>query len=158
KIGWDTVFGTVPPTNTATVAVLDTGVDASHPDLAANLDAGTSILDGSDGMSDPHGHGTWLAGIIAAITNNNTGIAGVGHDRVRIVPVTVLDANGVGQDSDIIAGVMWAVEHDADVILMGFSNPDFSSHLQEAIDYAWSKGVVLVAATGNDGVSTATFP
>src|SRR5713101_1509282 len=158
KIGWDTVYGTIHPTNTAIVAVLDTGVDPSHPDLQANVDPGTSILDGLDGLHDPHGHGTWLAGIIAAVTNNNTGIAGVSPDGVRIMPVTVLDANGLGQDSDVIAGVIWAADHHADVILMGFSNAGFSPLLQDAIDYAWSKGVVLVAAAGNDGVNTPTFP
>ena len=158
KIGWDTVYSTIHPTNTATVAVLDTGVDASHPDLQANVDPGTSILDGSNGLRDPYGHGTWLAGIVAAVTNNGTGLAGISPDGVRLVPVTVLDANGIGQDSDIIAGVVWAADHGADVILMSFSNPDFSVHLQEAIDYAWSKGTVLVAAAGNDAVNNPTFP
>src|SRR4029450_11922896 len=68
------------------------------------------------------------------------------------------DANGLGQDSDIIAGVVYAADHGADVILMGFSNPGFSSALQDAIDYAWSKGAVLVAATGNDGSSAPNYP
>ena len=74
------------------------------------------------------------------------------------MPVTVLDANGEGRDSDVIAGVIWAADHGADVILMAFSNPGFSQNLQDAIDYAWSRGAVLVAAVGNDGVGTPTFP
>src|SRR5437016_1762419 len=74
------------------------------------------------------------------------------------MPVTVLDANGLGQDSDVIAGVIWAADHGADVIVMAFSNPGFSQNLQDALDYAWSRNVVLVAATGNDAVSTPTFP
>ena len=74
------------------------------------------------------------------------------------MPVTVLGPDGTGQDSDIIAGVVWAADHGADVILMAFSNSGYSAALQAAIDYAWSKGVVLVAATGNDGSSTAAFP
>src|SRR2546425_1765904 len=74
------------------------------------------------------------------------------------MPVTVLDANGLGQDSDVIAGVIWAADHGADVIVMAFSNPGFSQNLQDALDYAWSKNVVLVAATGNDALSTPTFP
>src|SRR6185295_11210985 len=81
-----------------------------------------------------------------------------GYAGVRVMPVTVLDAQGLGQDSDIIAGVLWAVDHGADVILMAFSNPGFSESLQEAIDYAWSRGVVLVAAVGNDAVTAPTFP
>ena len=98
-------------------------------------------------MTDPSGHGTWLAGIIAARTGGASpdGIAGVAYDGVRIMPVTVLNANGEGLDSDVIAGVIWAVDHGAHVILMAFSNPGFSPALQEAIDYAWSRGVVLVA-------------
>ena len=158
KIGWDQVFGTITPTGSTTVAILDTGVDASHGELAGKLITCNSILDGSDCTSDPHGHGTWLSGIIAANTDNNNGIAGVGYAGVKIMPVTVLGADGTGQDSDIIAGVIWAADHGADIILMGFSNPGFSQNLQDAIDYAWSKNVVLVAATGNDGVNTPTFP
>src|SRR3989475_8142248 len=161
KIGWDQVFGAVTPTGSAIVAILDTGVDAHHPDLAGNVIPGTSTLDiRSDGTTDPSGHGTWVAGIAAAQTNTTPveGIAGVAYARVRIMPVTVLDVNGLGQDSDVIAGVIWAADHGADVIVMAFSNPGFSHNLQDALDYAWSKHVVLVAATGNDGVSTRTFP
>jgi hypothetical protein len=157
KIGWDLVFGSVTPTGSALVAVLDTGVDAQHPDLAANVMSGRSILDGSSGTTDLSGHGTWIAGIVAAQTNI-VGIAGVAYAGVRIMPVTVLGANGLGQDSDIIAGVIWAADHGADVIVMAFSSPGFSQNLQDAIDYAWSKNVILVAATGNDGLDTPTFP
>ncbi len=74
------------------------------------------------------------------------------------MPVTVLGADGTGQDSDIIEGVVYAAEHDADVILMAFSNPGYSEMLQAAIDYAWDEGAVLVAATGNDGSSSPQFP
>ena len=74
------------------------------------------------------------------------------------MPVTVLDADGLGRDSDIIEGVVWAVDHGADVINMSFRNPGYSSALQAAIDYAWDNDVVVVAATGNDGSSSVTFP
>jgi subtilisin family serine protease len=160
RIGWDLPFGSTSPTSNVVVAVLDTGIEGSHPDLAGNTIAGTSILDGSNGLSDPSGHGTMVAGTVAARTNTNppAGIAGVAYAGVRLMPVTVLNADGVGQDSDIIAGVVWAVDHGADVILMAFSNPGFSESLQEAIDYAWSSNIVLVAATGNDGVDAPTFP
>lgn len=160
RIGWDQVFGSVTPKGTSKVALLDTGVDAFHPDLAGKVAPGTSLLDGSNGMTDPSGHGTWLAGIIAAQTDNVPvdGIAGVAYTGVTVMPVTVLNANGEGQDSDIIAGVIWAVDQGADVILMAFSNPGFSPSLQEAVDYAWSKGVVLVAAVGNAAMTGTTFP
>ena len=146
------------PSGSAVVALLDTGVDGSHPDLAGQLVPGTSILDGSDGTTDPNGHGTAMAGIIAAQTDNGQGIAGIGYAGVKVMPVTVLGADGQGQDSDIILGVVYAVDHGADVINMSFSNPGFSAALQAAIDYAWAHDVVVVAAVGNDGSSTATFP
>src|SRR4051812_21329110 len=158
KIGWDNLYGSVHALSTATVAVLDTGVDASHEDLQHQLAAGTSILDGSAGTTDPNGHGTEMAGIVAAETDNTVGIAGVGYEGVKVMPVTVLGADGTGQDSDVISGVVYAVDHGADVILMSFSNGGFSPSLQDAIDYAWDSNVVVVAATGNGGASTPTFP
>ena len=118
---------------------------------------GTSLVGGS-ATTDPNGHGTAMAGIIAAETGNGTGIAGIGFAGVSIMPVTVLDEQGLGQDSDIIEGIVWAVDHGADVINMSFSNPGFSPALQAAIDYAWANDVVLVAATGNDASSTVTYP
>lgn len=81
---------------TTTVALLDTGVDADHPDLSGHVITGTSILDGSAGLSDPNGHGTWLAGIIAANTDNDIGIAGIGYSGVNIMPVTVIGPDGTG--------------------------------------------------------------
>ncbi len=99
-----------------------------------------------------------MAGIVAAETDNAFGVAGTAYAGVSVLPITVLGADGTGQDTDIIAGVVHAADADADVILMAFSNPGFSAALQAAIDYAWDSGSVLVAATGNDGVSSATFP
>ncbi len=157
KIGWDSLFGVVNPFGQATVAVLDTGVDASHPDLLGNIVSGTSVIDGSGGTVDLNGHGTALAGIVAAVSNN-IGIVGIGFSGVKIMPVKVLSDGGTGQESDIISGVIYAADNGADIILMGFSNPGFSQNLQDAIDYAWSKNVVLVAATGNDAVSDPTYP
>ncbi|HEX5014853.1 MAG TPA: S8 family serine peptidase, partial [Candidatus Limnocylindrales bacterium] len=156
KIGWDQVSGNVV-SGSATVAVLDTGVDGSQPDLAGQLVGGASFVGGS-ATTDPNGHGTAMAGIVAASTDNGIGIAGVGFDGVSIMPVSVLGADGTGRDSDVIEGLVWAADHGADVGLMAFSAPSYSSALQAAVDYAWSKGMVLVAATGNDGSSSAAFP
>src|SRR5438876_6475377 len=158
QISWDQVYGSVTPTSLATVAVLDTGVDASHPDLTDNVVPGTSILDGSDGTTDPNGHGTWVSGLVAARLNQAQGTGGVGYSLVQVMPVTVLGADGTGYDGDIIAGVVYAADHGASVILMAFSASCYSDSLQEAIDYAWSNNVVIVAAAGNDGSNTGTFP
>src|SRR5438128_7867652 len=158
QIGWQQVYGSVLPVGTATIAVLDTGVDATHPDLAGRVLSGYSAFAGSDPLTDPNGHGTEMAGISVAATDNQTGVAGVAYSGVSILPVQVLDSTGVGQDSDIVNGVIWAADNGANVVLMPFSNGGFSQTLQDAVSYAWSKGVVLVAATGNDSSSSATYP
>src|SRR5262249_54192493 len=135
KISWDQVYGVVNPHYFTKVAVLDTGVDATHPDLNGVVVPGWSVFEGSDPLADENGHGTWLAGIVAARTDNLQGIAGVGYAYVQVMPVKVLTPDGLGQDSDIIQGIMWAADNGASVILMAFSNTDFSNALQDAIDY-----------------------
>ncbi len=153
-VGWDQIYGSANPLGSSTIAVLDTGVSGSTGDL--NLGAGWSVF-GTDPTNDPNGHGTAVASIAAATTGNG-GIAGVDFSPVTILPVQVLDSSGLGQDSDIVQGVVWAADNGANVILMSFSNPGYSQALQDAISYAWGKGAVVVAATGNDGVSTPTYP
>jgi subtilisin family serine protease len=157
KIGWDTARDSVTPSGSATIAVLDTGVNVSAAELTGRSVAGWSAF-GTDPASDPNGHGTQLASIAAAQTDNAAGIAGVAYAGAKVMPVQVLGADGTGQDSDVIEGVVKAADAGAHVILMGFSNPGFSQSLQDAIDYAWSKGAVLVAATGNAGSSEPTYP
>ena len=156
-IGWEDVHGVVNPAGSATLAVLDTGVDASAPDLAGRLVQGWSF-DGSDPATDPNGHGTHVATISAGGADDGTGIAGVAYAGVSVMPVRVLAADGTGTDADIIEGLVYAVDHGANVVVMAFSNPGESAALQAAVDYAWSQGVVVVAAAGNDGGSTATYP
>ena len=157
RIGWPTVRSD-PPAGSAVVAVLDTGVDATHPDLAGMLTAGASFVDGSVAGVDPHGHGTWMAGLVAALTDNGQGIAGTGDNALQVMPVTVIGPDGTGRDGDIINGIVYAVDHGADVILMAFSSSDYSAALQAAVDYAWQHDVVIVAAAGNDGSATAAYP
>ena len=131
------------------MAILDTGV-ADVADLAGKLVGGAT--------GDPHGHGTWMAGIVAATTDNGIGIAGVGYDGVSVLPITVLGADGVGYDSAIIDGIYAAITADADVILMAFSSPNQSAALQKAVNDALSAGVVLVASVGNDASTAASYP
>jgi hypothetical protein len=154
---WDTAYTTIPVTGSATLAVLDTGIDATHPDLAGRMGTGQSFT-ASVPTVDTNGHGTALAGIAAADVNNGLGIAGVAYSPVQILPVQVLQTDGTGWDADVVAGVLWAADNNADVILMGFSSTEYSAALADAVAYAESKGVVIVAASGNDGTSTATYP
>jgi hypothetical protein len=118
-IGWDQIYGTANPLGSSTIAVLDTGVSASTTDL--NLGSGWSAF-GTDPTNDPNGHGTAVASIAAATADDGIGVAGVDFANPTILPVQVLDSNGLGQDSDIIRGVVWAADHGANVILMSFSN------------------------------------
>ncbi|GIM93320.1 S8 family peptidase [Paractinoplanes toevensis] len=133
-----------------TVAVLDSGVDPGHPDLAGQLLPGADLTDGTEGPShDVHGHGTHVAGTIAAATGNGTGIAGIAPD-VRILPVRVLGDNGAGYMSVAAQGVIWAADHGADVINLSISGPAEEQSMTYAIAYARGKNVVVVAAAGND--------
>src|SRR5262249_37435510 len=91
-IGWDPAYGAARPPGSSVVAVLDPGVDAGQADLAGRLVPGTSLLAGQDPDVDPNGHGTAMAGIIAAVTDNGRGVAGIGYVGVQVMPVTVLDA------------------------------------------------------------------
>ncbi|MCM4083777.1 S8 family serine peptidase [Paractinoplanes hotanensis] len=132
-----------------TVAVVDSGVDASHPDLAGHVLPGADFITGTEGTAvDPHGHGTHVAGTVAALTGNGVGIAGMAPDA-QILPVRVLDANGNGYMSDVANGIAYAAEHGADVINLSVSATSQVGAVTNAVAYARSKGVVVVAAGGN---------
>ena len=157
QIGWDQVHGVSDPSGSATLAILDTGVDSATPDLAGRVVGGWSAF-GTDPAADANGHGTHVATIAAAKADDGTGIAGVAYKGVKVMPVQVLSPDGTGTDADIINGLVYAVDHGADVVLMAFSNPGESAALQDAVNYAWSHGVVVVAAAGNDGSATPSYP
>jgi len=131
------------------VAVLDSGVDGEHPDLAGKVLPGFNTLSGNPDARDDNGHGTAVAGLIAASTDNGTGIAGLCWD-CRILPVKVVDASGVGNDASLAAGIRWAADNGARVINMSLGGEGESRLLREAIDYATARGIVLVAASGNE--------
>jgi len=139
------------------IAVNDTGVDASHPDLAGKLVAGTSYISGESELADGYGHGTHVAGIAAAATNNSAGIAGLGWD-CKIMPVKVLDDTGSGSVSSVANGVIWAADHGAWVINMSYGGNSYSQTEQEALNHAYNQGCVLVAAAGNGGNRLINYP
>ena len=156
----------------ALVAVVDTGVDLGHPDLAANLvtysDADMVHPSGSDGAQDANGHGTHVAGIVAAISGNGLGVAGTAPSA-KVLPVRVLDDEGSGNDAQISSGIRYAADKGAKVInlslgyLSGAGEVLRVTGLQlgpvySAIDYAWSKGAVVVVAAGNDSVPLCAEP
>ena len=150
---WDSTRGAAG----IVIAVVDTGVDALHPDLLGATVAGRDLVDDDVDPADDEGHGTGVAGVIAARTNNLMGLAGVCW-ACSLMPVKVLDSNGWGKTSTIAAGIVWAVDHGARVVNMSFGGPGTTSALDAAVSYAARKDAVLVAAAGNSGVDTPFFP
>ena len=157
-----TSFESTWPTTDGTgvvVAVVDTGVRGDHEDLAGVVLPGLDLVDGSDGRIDPNGHGTHVAGVIAAATQNGRGVSGAAPG-VRILPVRVLAADGSGQSSDVAAGIVWAVDHGARVVNLSLGGTAPSDGMRDAITYANANGVLVVAAGGNGGAGAnePTYP
>jgi serine protease len=150
---WDTTTGS----RYAVIAVLDTGVDLDHPDLARKLLPGYDAVQHDGAPDDDSGHGTFVAGVAAARTDNGEGIAGAAP-RSRLLPVKVLDSSGNGADSTVIEGIDWAVTHGADVINLSLGGPRPSAALDQAVRSAVDRGVVVVAAAGNDGTADPWYP
>jgi subtilisin family serine protease len=140
-----------------TVAVLDTGVKADHPELIGRVLAGWNTYEDSSDTNDPHGHGTRVAGIIAASGDNGLGMAGIAWD-VNILPLTVVAADGSGNESHCAAGIIWATDHGADVISMSLQYYGGSQTLKNAVNYAADRGVLLVGASGNDLGNIVAYP
>jgi subtilisin family serine protease len=141
------------------IAVIDTGVDGSHPDFTGRLTTGVSTLDGATvpgaGATDSHGHGTHVAGIAAAGASDGVGIAGVAP-TATIMPVKVLHPSGSGSSDDVARGIRWAVDSGAEVLNLSLSSSSSSVAMTEAIDYAVANGAVVVVAAGNGGTSGST--
>ncbi|MGM7701458.1 S8 family peptidase [Pseudalkalibacillus sp. Hm43] len=139
------------------IAIIDTGIDMKHPDLAKRIVDGYNVLNESPMPNDDNGHGTHVAGIIASETNNGVGIAGMTWYN-RIMPIKAMNADGYGTSFDVAQGIRWAVEHGADVINMSLGNYKASKALKEAIDYAYEKDVIMVAASGNENTNQTSYP
>jgi len=170
------------------IAVVDTGVDIAHPDLAAKIwnnpgemgldtagedkrtngldDDGNSYVDdwmgwntvaSTENVQDDHGHGTHMAGVAAADTNNGQGIAGVAWGA-QIMPVKALDNTGFGTYAQVAEGITYAADHGARLINLSFGSPAPSALLKAAVDYAYARGVTVVAAAGNSGTSEVNYP
>lgn len=180
----DTVLGAGPAWDQTTggdvtVAVIDSGVDTTHPDLAPNMwtnadevpgngvdDDGNGFADDVQGWNfvantpnvrDDNGHGTHVAGIVGARGGNGIGIAGVAW-RVRIMPVKVLDAGAVGSAANLALAIRYAVANGAQVINLSVSGPGYSRAFDEAVQFASDSGVVVVGAAGNDGRNVDVAP
>jgi subtilisin family serine protease len=170
---WDVLTG-----GPVTVAVVDTGVDYTHPDLAPNLWSnpadpengvdddgngmvddthGTDFVNGDSDPADDSGHGTHVSGIIGARGGNGIGVAGVDWD-LRLMALKFLDASGAGNTGDAVRAIDYAVNRGAQVINASWGGPDFSQALYDAVKRAGDRGVLVVAAAGNSGRNADATP
>jgi len=150
---WDTTTGS----STQVVAVIDSGVRASHPDLVGKVMVGYDFVANDNDANDENGHGTGVAGTLSPRSNNQIGVCGVAWAN-PILPVRVLDANGSGNYSAIANGIIYAADRGAKVINLSLGGTSSSRALQDAINYAWNKQCVIVAAAGNNGSNVAFYP
>ncbi|MHB9095848.1 MAG: S8 family serine peptidase, partial [Eubacteriales bacterium] len=158
KINAEPGWGVARSNSAVTIAILDSGVDVNHPDLKGRLVSGTNTVNPLKSTRDDAGHGTHVAGIIGAAVNNGLGVAGVaGIAGVKIMPVKVFDQWG-GSDISISDGITWAADHGAKVMNMSFGSFYRSKVLNDAIDYAYGKGIVMVAAAGNWASEEISYP
>jgi len=151
--GWDISTGSA----SVTIAILDSGVDLTHLDLAGKILQGYDFVNNDNVPFDDYGHGTHVTGIAAALGNNGLGVAGVSWGA-RILPVKVLDGSGNGTFSGVAAGIIWATDQGAQIINMSLGGTGFSQILQDAVSYADSRGVLMIAASGNSGSNFVFYP
>ncbi len=139
------------------VAILDSGIDQNHEDLAGKIAANRNFTSNAS-VDDKFGHGTHVAGTVAAVTNNGKGVAGVAPNA-RLMNVKVLrDSDGFGYWSWVTSGIIYAADTGARVISMSLGGDLYSATLEQAVNYAWNKGAVLVAAAGNQSSDKMLYP
>lgn len=144
----------------ALIAVVDTGADLDHSDLASKVraDIDYDFVNDDDDADDDHGHGTHVSGIAAAATNNGIGVAGLGW-QATILPLKIISKDGTGDTTDLISAIYYAADNGADVINMSIGDTaDCPSSVQAAVDYAYARGVAMVAASGSDGAGAEMYP
>jgi subtilisin family serine protease len=149
---WDVNQGS----SDVTVAVLDTGVNASHSDLKGRILPGYDFVNNDSNPTDDNGHGTHIAGIVAA-NSNQIGVTGIDLNA-KILPVKIMNKYGQGSTADIVDGIYYAINQGVDVISMSYGSYYRSSAEEEALWYAYNQGITLVAAAGNESTSEWSYP
>jgi hypothetical protein len=151
---WATVpAASLPAPVPVVVALVDTGVDLTHPDLVGKLVDGYNLLSPKQPPQDDNGHGTSVAGIIAASVNNDKGIAGIASGNVKLMPIKALEADGRGDEAKLGEGIRYAVDHGARIIVLSLGLNRYNDKLAQTVRYAEEHNVLLVAASGNEGNS-----
>ncbi|HPD38059.1 MAG TPA: S8 family peptidase [Mesotoga infera] len=152
---WDYTVGS----RSVVVAIIDSGFSVNHPDLTGVFTAGYNFIDNNTNVSEPNtsedSHGTHVAGTVAALSNNAQGVAGVtwGGFGISIIPI-----RGIKDSSTLISSLIYAVDHGAKIINMSLGGPAGTEPLHDAIKYADRNGVVMVAASGNNGDGNILYP
>lgn len=157
RAGFGTIWRRSSMTRPVVVAVLDTGVDATQPDLAGVVRSQIDLVNGGSSAGDDNGHGTSVAGVVAALANNGVGGAGV-CGACSILSIKVMGSNGNGDLATVAAGIVKAADMHARVIDLSLGGPQGLDALQQAVAYAIGKGSLVVAAAGNSGLGTPFFP
>lgn len=134
------------------IAVVDTGVELDHPDLKDKLVKGTNLIRPGAAPNDDNGHGTNVAGVIAAVADNDAGIAGIAWNA-KIMPVKALESDGNGDEDKLGEGIRYAVDHGAKIVVLSLGLNKRSEYMEKIVHYAEDQGVLLVAASGNEGSS-----
>lgn len=139
------------------IAVVDTGIDMTHPDLRDKLVPGFNVLSPGQPPQDDNGHGTHASGIAAASTDNRTGIAGTAP-RCRIMPIKALNSEGGGDGFSVATGVVWAVDNGAHIINLSLGGEAPQETLERAIKYALARNVSVIVAMGNESTNALRYP
>ena len=137
------------------VCVIDTGIDYNHEDLKSNYKGGRNFINNTDNPMDDHGHGTHVSGTIAAL-DNDVGVIGVAPEA-SIYSCKVLDKNGSGSYSNIVAAIQWAIDNNMQVISMSLGGSSYSKALEDICNAAYNAGIMIVAAAGNSGTDSDTI-
>lgn len=141
-----------------TIAIIDTGIDYTHPDLAGKVILGPDLGSGDNDPKDTHGHGTHVAGIAAATGDNGIGVSGVCPGCSLLAVKVFPDGSGTAWDYLVAQGIVWAVDSGATVINLSLGGPDQSAVTRNAVDYAWSRGAIVIGAAGNGGTASPSYP
>ncbi|WP_235548762.1 S8 family serine peptidase [Paenibacillus sp. Soil522] len=152
QIGAQKAWETVRENKELTIAIVDTGVDLDHPDLKDNLVPGANLFSPGEPPEDDNGHGTSVAGVIAAAGNNGIGVSGILW-KTKIMPIKALDQHGDGTEQELGEAILYAVRSGAKIVVLSVGLHRYSPYMLDIVHYAESKNVLLVAAAGNDGVS-----
>ncbi len=157
KVGAEEAWDVTLSDPSVKIAVIDTGVDYNHPDLDGKVLQGYDFVDDDNDAIDENEHGTHVAGIAAANTDNGEGITGMAP-KASILPVRVLDADGSGTLDDVAQGIRYAADQGAQVINLSLGGKIGSKTLEAAVNYAWEQGSVVVAAAGNESTPLPSYP